>query len=414
MGGNETKVGPLPGWLLYITNHFTHPVIEAQAASPRYHLARKLAEKGQKMLVYCPLGTHEGNPLHDFLANLRPRKFSKGNTTYLFPPLFVSPSSIVTVPTLISATCFIMLYLSVTRLKVSAQYCTTTLVGSVSAVLRMSLGIPLVANYGDPDFVREHGMARRAFGFCETLVLGGKRAHSVVYVDEVVGKYVKERFHPRNVHFLPNGGYEAGYVPPAANSFEISVLRRKLKLGDARVVLYAGQVTSNYRLDLLVSAAPQVISKAPDTMFVIVGDGPGLKSLRQSVRDAGLDSHFVFVGSVPYRELSPYVSMADVCVQLLNDWCMGTKVILYMVHRRPVISSGAWFRQYSGFLRNGDNCILIPPSAEELELKLTELLLSPTVGSKLGEAGWKTVMPYTWDKHADETLVLLDEATQSY
>ena len=401
------KTEPFKDWVLYVTNHFTHPVVEAQTASPRHHLARKLAERGQKLLVYCPLGTHQGNPLRDFFNNLRPRRYSRGNTTYLFPPLLVTPTSVGTAPTLVLGTLFILVYLSVTGLKVSAQYCTTMLVGSVSAVIRMRLKIPLVANYGDPDFAREFGLARKAFRFCEDLVMTRQNAYAVVYVDEVVGKYVSNNFPVKRTLFLPNGGYEEGFLPPAPGSPKVSELKKKLGLEGKSVVLYAGQVTSVYRLDILVEAAPHIISQVPDARFLVIGSGPMLATLQKSVREADLEDYFVFTGSVEYDSLSPYLMLADVCVQLLNDWCMGTKVVMYMVHSRAIISGGNWFDQYSFFLRDGENSVLIPSKADIFGREAIHLLQDSGKRARLGESAWKTVSPYTWDKHAAETLRLL-------
>ena len=402
---------PFKDWVLFVTNHFTHLVVEAQTASPRHHLARKLAEKGQRLLVYCPLGTHKGNPLQDFVANLKPRRYSRGNTTYLFPPLLVTPTSVGTVSTLVFGTIFILLYLTVTRLKVSAQYCTTTLVGSVSAVIRMRLKIPLVANYGDPDFAREFGLARTGFRFCENLVMTRHNAHSMVYVDEVVGKYIGNNFPVDDAFFLPNGGYETGFQPPSADSPEVVALKRKLGLEGKSVVLYAGQLTAVYRLDILVESAPYVISKVPNVRFLIIGNGPTKSTLQESVKNSRLEDYFIFTGSVQYTSLSPYLMLSDLCVQLLNDWCMGTKVVMYMVHRKAIISSGSWFDQYGEFLKNGDNAILIPPDAETFGKEAVRILQDPGMRSRLGESAWRTISPYTWDKHADETIRLLKAST---
>ncbi|HUK74603.1 MAG TPA: glycosyltransferase family 4 protein [Nitrososphaerales archaeon] len=408
----EDKAEPLEGWVLYVTNHFTHLVVEAQAASPRYHLARKLSERGQRLLVYCPIGTHEGNPLRDFVANLRPRKISQGTTTYLFPPLLVTPSSVGTIPTLVFGTLFILLYLWATRLKVSAQYCTTTLVGTVSTVVRKVLGIPLVANYGDPDFARETGLARRAFGFCENLVLGRGNAYAVVYVDENIGKYVRERFGVSRTVFLPNGGYEAGFVPPAKGSEEVRRLVRALDLAGKRPVVYVGQISHTYRLDLLLSVAEET-SGHEEIVFVLAGTGAALPSLRAEVAKRRLEERFRFVGAVRYDKVPAYLAAAEVGLQLLPDMCMGTKVLMYMSNRLPVVSVGGWYDRYGEFLRDGENAILLPPKSGDLSRELVALLSDPSRLRRLGEAGWESAKPFTWDRHADVTLSLLREAGQS-
>jgi glycosyltransferase involved in cell wall biosynthesis len=401
---------PFDDWVLYITNHFTHPVVDAQTASPRYHLARKLSESGQRLLVYCPIGRHVGSPLRDFLSNLLPRRKIAGNTVYLFPPVIVSPASVTTPLTLAMGALFILAYLTLTRMRIVAQYSTTILVASVGAVVRMAKKVPLVANYGDPDFVREHGLARRAFRYCEDLVMTRRNAFAVVYVDEVVGRYVIENFHVKRTLFLPNGGYEVGFVPPEQSAPEVTAAKKSLQLEGKSVVLYAGQITKVYRLDVLVSAAPQIIEQVPNAMFLIIGSGPASRSLVDSVRDAGLSDRFVFLGSLAYDRLPPYLMLSDVCIQLLDDWCMGTKVVMYMVHRRAIISGGGWYNRYGRFLKNGENSILVPPDVGKFAEQTAGVLKDAERRRRLGEAAFATVKPYTWDRHASETLNLLHEA----
>src|SRR6267143_2920489 len=275
----EVKNKPFEDWILYITNHFTHPVVEAQAASPRYHLARKLSEKGQKLLVYCPIGRHVGNPFRDFVTNLIPKKIVSGHTVYLFPPVIVNPASATTPLSLMMGTLFILVYLTLTRTKVAAQYSTTILVASVGAVVKIWMKIPLIANYGDPDFARERGLARKAFKFCEDLVMTKRNAYAMIYVDEVVGKYIKDNFPVERMLFLPNGGYEVGFIPPAADSEKVLSIKRRLGLEGKSIILYAGQLTSVYRLDILVSAAPFIVSRIPNVRFLVIGNGPTRHSL---------------------------------------------------------------------------------------------------------------------------------------
>lgn len=406
----ERPATTLDGWLLFITNHFTHPVREAQGASPRYHLARAISSKGQRIIVYSPLGRHVGNPLEDFLANIRPKRIVEGNTTYLFPPVLASPSSVTTPVTLVMSTLFIIAYLAVTRIKVAAQYSTTILVASVGAVVRSKLKTPLVANYGDPDFARETGAARRAFGFCEGLVMAKGNSYAIVYVDEVIGRYVRQKYRVGRTLFLPNGGHEKGSVAFTRDSPETDAVRERFSLRNKRVVIYAGQISATYRLDILVDSAKRLKQDFPDIVFLVVGDGPELRTLRSRVTREDLDENFRFVGTVPYNEIGPYLASAEIGLQLLSDMCMGTKVLMYMSQGLPVISTGAWYQHYSEFLRNGENVILIPPVGHQLSEQIARLLGNPELNREIGDAGWRAVLPYTWERHADETMALLREA----
>jgi len=408
----KDETPPLDGWVLYITNHFTHPAREAQAASPRYHLARKLSEKGQKLLVYSPIGRHVGSPFNDFVTNLFPKRSVSGNTVYLFPPLIVSPTSATTPLTLVMGTLFILAYLTLTRMKVVAQYSTTMLVASVGAVVKMRKKVPLVTNYGDPDFAREHGLARKAFGFCENLVVSRGNAYGVVYVDEVIGDYVRNKLGAKKSVFLPNGGYERGFSPLRPDDPQVIGIRQRLRLEGKKVVVYAGHVSKGYRVDLLVPAASHVIERMPEVVFLVIGDGSALHSVIAQARRDGLTEHFRFTGQVPYAEIGKYLALSQVGLQLLNDMCMGTKVMMYMSYRIPVVSAGSWHGRYHEFLKNRENAILIPPEEGDLASAVSELLNDPIMQKGLQEKAWIAASRYSWDVHADVTLSLLTGASK--
>lgn len=362
------------------------------------------------MIVYCPVGRHVGSPARDFFVNLSPKKQVRKNTTYLFPPMLWFPGGIGTALALITGSIFALAYLFLTRTKLTAQYSTTMLVSVVGAVVKSVTGAPLVANYGDPDFAREKGLARTAFRFCEDYVMSRQNAYCVVCVDEIVQKYVLEHFPLRRTLFLPNGGYQAGFSPTDPHSEVVDELRRRLNLTSKKVVLYAGQIEPTYMLNLLAAAAPLTIPAVPDARFVIIGEGASLPELRRVVSSMKLEAYFLFLGPVPYSKLGPYLALSDVCVQLARDWCMGTKVVMYMVHRRPVLAAGSWYKKYGKFLRSRDNCILVPPDRGEVAAALVKLLGDEELRTSLAESAWDTVRPYTWDLHADETLRALHEA----
>ena len=153
--------------------------------------------------------------------------------------------------------------------------------------------------------------------------------------------------------------------------------------------------------------APKILELFPNVRFMIIGSGSFLPELASMVRKAGLADSFIFTGPVPYNKLGPYVALADITLQLLRDMCMGTKVILYMVHKKPVISTGSWYNQYTEFLVNGKNCILIPPDVDALTNTMISLLKDVALRRRIGEEGWLTVKPYSWDTHALVTIELM-------
>ena len=63
---------------------------------------------------------------------------------------------------------------------------------------------------------------------------------------------------------------------------------------------------------MVIRALPQIRAAIPDTVFLIVGDGPYRDELERLAREVGVDEHVVFAGFVPERDLPSYYRAAQV------------------------------------------------------------------------------------------------------
>ncbi len=120
----------------------------------------------------------------------------------------------------------------------------------------------------------------------------------------------------------------SGYRGPLALientlDFEVPVISRgamkslwqRLGLGVGPVVLYTGTLERYQGLELLIEAAPQVTRDVKGVRFVIVGGTPAqIDGLKQMAEKQRVESHFVFVPSVPATEVFLYQRMANVLV----------------------------------------------------------------------------------------------------
>jgi glycosyltransferase involved in cell wall biosynthesis len=120
-------------------------------------------------------------------------------------------------------------------------------------------------------------------------------------------------------------------------------IRRELGLAATdRIVLYQGMMNQGRGLAELIMCAPHL----PDGVrLVMLGFGPLEGSLREMVRDAGLEDRVLMPGAVPQAELHEWTASADIGVLILDPinlskrLALGNKVFEYMSARVPILTT---------------------------------------------------------------------------
>jgi glycosyltransferase involved in cell wall biosynthesis len=92
-------------------------------------------------------------------------------------------------------------------------------------------------------------------------------------------------------------------------------MRKKLGISlDAKVVLTVRRLVYKNGIDTLIDCASLAVKKKPKIVFLVVGKGPDMNSVRQQVKELGLESNFKLTGFVPDEELHLYYNTADLFV----------------------------------------------------------------------------------------------------
>jgi len=121
-------------------------------------------------------------------------------------------------------------------------------------------------------------------------------------------------------------------------------LRQTLGLSaTTRIALYQGYVQPNRGLDLLVRAAKHL---APDTVIVVMGDGPSKAALQELVTQESVGDRIKLLPLVPYAELLSWTASADIGLNVLPPdyspsiyYCLPNKLFEYLMAGLPVLTS---------------------------------------------------------------------------
>ncbi|CAO5173853.1 GDP-mannose-dependent alpha-(1-6)-phosphatidylinositol monomannoside mannosyltransferase [Frankia sp. AiPs1] len=107
---------------------------------------------------------------------------------------------------------------------------------------------------------------------------------------------------------LPSG-VDASVFRPGVGRDEI---RRRYGLTERRVVVCVSRLVPRKGQDMLIRALPALRRRVPEAALLLVGGGPHRAGLERLAREAGIEGHVTFTGSVPWSELPAHHAAGDV------------------------------------------------------------------------------------------------------
>ncbi|WP_371482112.1 glycosyltransferase family 4 protein [Kitasatospora sp. NBC_00315] len=191
-------------------------------------------------------------------------------------------------------------------------------------------------------------------------------------------------------------------------------LRRGLGLADRPVVVCVSRLVPRKGQDTLIEAMPQILAAVPDTVLLIVGDGPYRGDLEKLADARGVRASVRFTGAVPWAELPAHFGAGDVFAMPCRTRRGGLDVeglgIVYLEASAtglPVVagdSGGA-----PDAVLEGETGYVVPggsaPAAAE---RIVRLLNDEGLRRRMGAAGRRWVeRSWRWDLLAGRLTSLL-------
>lgn len=163
---------------------------------------------------------------------------------------------------------------------------------------------------------------------------------------------------------------------------------------DCYVVGFIGNFFYHQGIDILIDAAPMIITEYDNIIFLLVGDGPMENIWKEKVKNNNLERYFRFTGYVPYKDVPHYVGAIDICVaplKLSSGESSAVKIFDYLASGRPVILSDI---ENTGeqFLESSAVILIKPEDPSELARSINELLSNPGRREKMGANGRQFIL----------------------
>lgn len=134
---------------------------------------------------------------------------------------------------------------------------------------------------------------------------------------------------------IPNG------TDPDVFDFEFdpNPMRSQYAGPNDQIILYVGRLVNEKGVQILLDAAPKVLSSCPGARFLIVGTGYFMDNLKEQARNLGIDYFVKFLGYVDDDSLKKFFKISNVvCIPSLYE-PFGIVALEGMAAGVPVVTS---------------------------------------------------------------------------
>ncbi|WP_418791734.1 glycosyltransferase family 4 protein [Phosphitispora sp. TUW77] len=179
--------------------------------------------------------------------------------------------------------------------------------------------------------------------------------------------------------------------------------------GDEKYIFYIGRLVREKGVQVLIDAAPKILSYFPEARFVIAGTGPYEEHLRAMVREKRLGHRFYFTGYIDDTTRNRWFSQSSVAVFPSLYEPFGIVALEAMAAKTPVVvCDTGGLSEIIDHGRDGMKCYV--GSSNSLADNIMAILGDKTLANRLSVNGYeKARKKYSWFSIASQTLEVYEE-----
>ncbi len=229
-------------------------------------------------------------------------------------------------------------------------------------------------------------LLRKAFDLMERFIV--RNSDVIVPICRNLEEIARKIKPDANIVTVENTAVLADEPKPSAK--RVAELRKQHHLSGKHVILYTGTFLKIQGLDLLIDAAPAVVKKSPDEMFLLVGGTPEeIAAMQQRVDALGIAKNVLLLPQHPQTDMPSFYELADILVSPREIGINAPlKIFSYLNSGKPVVVTDLPIHTQ---IASAPAVVLAKPDAKSWADALIALLASPATRHKTGMAGRKLV-----------------------
>lgn len=190
---------------------------------------------------------------------------------------------------------------------------------------------------------------------------------------------------------------------------DTTALRNTLGIGNRRVIGFVGRLHKEKGLGILIDALPHILDKQPDSILMVVGDGPDRAGLELKAASLKLVRHIIWLGQKRPEDVYRLYHIMDVIAVPSLFEGFGLTVAEAMAAGVPTVGSNVG--GLAEVIEDGLTGVLVPRgNSEALASALIELLSDQDRAMEMGQKGQARVQEYFSMEKFNRSLLAAYEA----
>jgi glycosyltransferase involved in cell wall biosynthesis len=271
----------------------------------------------------------------------------------------------------------------------------------IGRTLRTRFGLPVIHYIHGEEITAPPASRRYVSGAFKSL----QRASAVVAVssftcDQLVQLCQVSR---KKIATITNGVDTVRFQPGPKSE----MLLDRHRLYGKKLLLTVGRLEARKGHDMMIECLPEILRQVPETVYLVVGKGSRLESLRISAKDQGVSGRVIWATDVSADELVAYYQTADVFVMPNRTMPDGDTEGFGLVFLeaaacgKPVIAGNAG--GVPDAVTDGETGLLVDGSSRsDVVNACVRLLNSAELRNRFGQAGLRRAAVSTWDLKTEE------------
>jgi len=176
-------------------------------------------------------------------------------------------------------------------------------------------------------------------------------------------------------------------------------------------LVFVGRIKRYKAVDHAIRALAKIRRRFPQSTLTIVGDGSGMRELRQLTASLGLDGAVRFAGFVPHEEKVRLLQSAHAVINpsVKEGWGL-TNVEANACGTVCVAADAPGLRDS---VKDGQTGLLYPwGDIDALAERVTRLLADPNLRQRMEAGALEWAASLTWERCGEETLALVEKVVR--
>lgn len=215
-------------------------------------------------------------------------------------------------------------------------------IGLIGKVLAKKYHIPIVHTYHTlyEDYLHYIGngkvitpsMVKRATQlFCrntDKLVVPSGKTKQVLESYELI----------REIEVIPTGIDFEQFKKKKETILASNELKTELNIKGHSILLTVGRLSEEKNIEATLSAMPEILQEFPQTLLLVVRDGPAKASLINLANKLGVKKSIYFVGEVNWKDIQKYYQLGDLFISSSTSETQGLIIFEVVASKIPIIA----------------------------------------------------------------------------